>query len=102
MVLKEGGLSTWGWRQNSLFTIKDGEFIKNPEYYCVKHFSHFIKKGAKMLKIQGAHSTCSIAFKNPDKSIVIVTINPYNNDKILTVDGKNYILKPKSINTIVL
>lgn len=102
MVLKEGGLSTWGWRQNSLFTIKDGELIKNPEYYCVKHFSHFIKKGAQMLKTYSHHTSSTVAFKNPDSSIVIVTANPYDKDKILTIEGKNYILKPKSINTIIL
>ena len=102
MVLKEGGLSTWGWRQNSLFTIKDGEYIKNPEYYCVKHFSHFVKKGAKMLRTSGSHSSCSAAFENPDKSVVLVTINPYNKEKVLTVKDKNYNLKPKSFNTIIL
>lgn len=102
MVLKEGGLSTWGWRQNSLFTTKDGEYIKNPEYYCVKHFSHFIKRGAKMLKTTGPHSTCTAAFENTDKSIVLITVNPYDNEKILTVESRNYILKPQSFNTIVL
>ena len=102
MVLKEGGLSTWGWHQNSLFTIKNGKYIKNPEYYCVKHFSHFVKKGAVMLKTVGAHSSCSAAFKNSDGSTVLVTINPYEKEKILTLEGKNYILKPQSFNTIVL
>ena len=102
MVLKEGGLSTWGWHQNSLFTVKNGEYIKNPEYYCIKHFSHFVKKGAIMLKTTGAHSSCSAAFKNLDDSIVLVTVNPYNNEKGLTVEDKNYILKPMSFNTIIL
>ena len=101
MVLKEGGLSTWGWHQNSLFTIKDGHYLKNPEYYCVKHFSHFVKQGAVMLKTSGAHSSCSAAFKNPDDSIVLVTINPYEKEKLLTIEGKNHILKPRSFNTIV-
>ena len=101
MVLKEGGLSTWGWRQNSLFSIKDGEYIKNPEYYCVWHFAHFVKKGAQMLKTAGAHSTCSAAFKNPDGSSILVTINPYKNEKVITLEGKNFILKPKSFNTII-
>ncbi len=102
MVLKDDGLSTWGWHQNSLITIKDGEYIKNPEYYCVKHFSHFVKKGAKMLKTEGAHSSCSVAFKNLDESTVLVTINPYNAEKVITIEDKNYILKPKSFNTIII
>ncbi len=102
MVLEEGGLSTWGWNQNSLFTVKDGGYEKNPEYYCVKHFSHFVKKGAVMLKTQGAHSTSSAVFKNPDGSIAAVIVNPYKKEKVLTIQGNNYILKPLSFNTIIL
>lgn len=101
MVLEEGGLSTWGWRQNSLFTIKDGEYNKTLEYYMVKHFSHFVKKGAYMLKTEGAHSSCSAAFKNPDGSVALVTVNPYKHEKVITVEGKNLCLKPYSFNTIV-
>lgn len=102
MVLNEGGLSTWGWHQNSLFTIKDKNFEKTPEYYCVKHFSHFVKKGAVMLKTQGPHSTCSAVFKNTDGSVVAIIANPYKKEKILTIDDKNFILKPMSFNTISL
>lgn len=102
MVLKDGGLSTWGWRQNSLFTVNDGEVIRNLEYYCVKHFSHFVKKGARILNTTGPHTSCSAAFKNTDGSIVVVTINPYKHEKVITIEGKNYALKPESFNTIVL
>ena len=102
MVLKAGGLSTWGWCQNSLFTVDNGDYEKTPEYYCVKHFSHFVKKGAVMLKTEGPHSTSSAVFKNKDGSIVAVIANPYNKEKVLTIEDKNYILKPMSFNTICL
>ncbi len=102
MVLLAGGLSTWGWRQNSLFTVNDGNYEKTPEFYCVKHFSHFVKKGAVMLKTEGAHSSNSAVFKNPDGSVAAVMINPYNNEKVVTIEGNNYVLKPMSFNTIVL
>ena len=55
-----------------------------------------------MLKTYSTHNSNTVAFKNPDGSVVIVTANPYDKDKILTIEAKNYILKPKSINTIVL
>lgn len=102
MVLEKGGLSTWGWHQNSLFTIDNGEIIRNPEYYAVKHFSHFVKKGAVMLKTEGSHSSNTAVFKNIDGSVVAVIINPYKNDKVLTINGENYLLKAKSFNTILL
>ncbi len=102
MALEAGGLSTWGWRQNSLFIIDNGSYEKTPEYYCVKHFSHFVKKGAVMLKTEGEHSSNSAVFKNKDGSIVAVIINPYHKEKVLTIKNKNYILKPMSFNTISL
>lgn len=55
-----------------------------------------------MLKTTGAHSSCSAAFKNPDGSTVLVTVNPYNNEKVLTIEDKNNILKPISFNAIIL
>lgn len=91
-----------GWHQNSLFTIDNNNYEKTPEYYCVKHFSHFVKKGAVMLKTQGAHSTCSAVFKNPDGGIIAVIANPYKKEKVLTIQNKNFILKPMSFNTISL
>jgi len=102
MVLAKGGLSTWGWHQNSLFTVDNGEITRNPEYYAVKHFSYFVKKGAVMLKTEGAHSTSSAVFKNPDGSIAAVIVNPYEKEKILTIQNNNFILKPMSFNTIIL
>lgn len=102
MALEAGGLSTWGWHQNSLFVIEHGDYEKTPEYYCVKHFSHFVKKGAVMLKTAGAHSTSSAVFQNQDGSIVAVIVNPYQKEKVLTIQNKNYVLKPMSFNTISL
>lgn len=101
MALADGGLSTWGWRQNSLLSIHDGAYERNPEYYCVKHFSHFVDKGAVMLKTQGPHSTCSAVFKNPDGSTVAVIANPYKKEKLLTICDKSFLLEPMSFNTIV-
>ena len=102
MALPKNALSTWGWTQNSLFTIDNGDYIKNPEYYIVKHFSHFVKKGAVMLKTNGPHTTNTAAFRNPDGTFVCVIVNPYKKEKVLTIENKNYILKPNSFNTIVL
>ena len=70
--------------------------------YVIKHFSHFVKKGAVMLGTRGSASTCATVFQNPDGTRVAVVMNPYDFEKILTVSGKNYNLPPRSFNTIVI
>ena len=102
MALANHGLSTWGWRQNSLISVDDGKFEYTPEFYLIKHFAKFVKKGAVMLRTEGRHSSNSTVFKNEDGSRVLVTLNPFDKEKVLTVEGKNYILAPRSLNSIVL
>lgn len=102
MALENDGVSTWGWRQNSLISVKDGEYTYNPEFYLLKHFSHFVKKGAVLLSVTGEMSSNTTAFRNPDGSIVAVILNPFEFEKTVTVGGKSMVLKPRSFNSIVL
>lgn len=102
IALEEDALSTWGWKQNSLITVKDGKAILNPEYYLMKHFSHFVKRGAKYVKMNGEFSSCCISFINPDGSKVVLANNPYKTDKIITIEDKSYILPSDSISTILI
>ena len=57
-----------GWWQNSLFTITADthEVRRNPEYYVMRHFSHFVRPGAKVLGTTGHFNSMAIAFRNPD------------------------------------
>ncbi|MBT1166907.1 hypothetical protein [Bifidobacterium simiarum] len=60
MVLA-GTESTWGWHQNSLFSV-DTEaktFTRNPEYYVLRHYSHFVRPGARVLEVEGRFSLIS-------------------------------------------
>lgn len=102
MALDNDGLSTWGWRQNSLISVKDGEYVYNPEFYCVKHFSHFVKRDAVMLSTKGKFSSNTTVFRNPDGSTVAVILNPFKEEKTVSIKGKNYVLQAESFNTIVL
>lgn len=45
---------------------------KNPEFYVMKHFSHFIKKGAVRIEAQGSWTGNTVAFRNPGGYTVIV------------------------------
>ncbi len=102
MILGETGESTWGWNQNSMINICEGKAVYNPEFYLMKHFSHFVKAGAKFIETNGNWSSNTVAFKNPDGKFVVVTANPYKTDKTVDIAGKLYKLSAESFNTIVL
>lgn len=76
MVLDETGLSAWKWRQNALVAVEraTGKVTYNGEYYVLRHFSRYVKPGAKRVLTTGAWGD-QIAFVNPDGSAVIVVAN---------------------------
>ena len=107
IALEEGGISRWGWSQNSLITVnkENKTYHYNHEYYLIRHFSQFVKPGAKLLVSSGEFNDI-LAFENPDKSVVVVLSNEGETDKTITfgIGGKNYSaqLKANSFNTVVI
>lgn len=103
MVLDHTGRSTWGWVQNMLISVnKDTkQVVYNPEYYLMKHLSHFVRPGAYRLSTSGGKD--HLAFVNPDGTIVLLLVNLDNQEKTTVVDlgGKTFTvpLKAKSFNT---
>jgi glucosylceramidase len=108
MVLGADPRSTWGWAQNSLITVDgaEGIYTRNPEYYVMKHFSAFIKRGARVLRCADVWSAQAVAFLNPDGETVIAVQNPLNYDVSVTVNvgGRNEPvgLKARSFNTLII
>lgn len=102
IALEEGGMSSWGWTQNSLITVKDGTYFYNPEFYLMKHFSHFVKKGARYLETKGEWSANTTAFVNPDGSIVAELMNPFADAVNISVLDQVYTLPGESFNTVVI
>jgi glucosylceramidase len=105
--LIEGGISTWGWRQNSLISVDSltKTYKYNYEFYLMKHLSHFVKPGAKRLETKGDFNNL-LAFINADQSIVVVvrndsqevrTLNIKIGDKAITP-----VLEADSFNTFVV
>jgi glucosylceramidase len=79
IALPEGGVSRWGWAQNSLVTVdrQSGAFRYNHEYWLMKHLSHFVRPGAMRIDaISWTGYDDMLAFRNPDGSIVMVVQNP--------------------------
>ena len=105
MLLRTGGESTWGWRQNSLICTEGGRAVYNPEYYLMKHFSHFIGKGAVRQGVRGIYAGSATMFRNPDGSYVAVVFNGQHYERKMTVraGGRSVTatLPPQSFNTFV-
>lgn len=78
LSVQQGGLSSWGWAQNSLVTVDTTArtFVYNHEYYLLKHVSHFVRPGARVLETSSynGHEN-QLAFANPDGSLMLVMQN---------------------------
>jgi glucosylceramidase len=68
----------------------------------MKHFAHFVKRGARYVKMNGEFSSCCVAFENPNGEKVVVIMNPYKTEKTVEIEGKSYALPAESINTITI
>jgi len=62
--------TTLQWAQDSLLVVSGGAIYPTPAYYVFRHFSQFVDPGATVVGTSG--STDSVAFKNPDGSLVVV------------------------------
>ena len=103
-----------GWpgsRQNSLFTITADthEVRRNPEYYVMRHFSQYVRPGAKVLGTTGHFNSMAIAFRNPDGMIAVVVQNALETampfefaDPADASRGIKATLAPRSFNTFVI
>lgn len=104
MALRENGVSTWGWSQNSLICVNrhDRTYRYNYEYYLMKHASHFVKPGAVCIGTEGYDEV--LAFENPDGGIVILVAEKEGNDRNLTINvGKKVVnvnIPANSLSTI--
>ncbi|MFK0402014.1 glycoside hydrolase family 30 beta sandwich domain-containing protein [Microbacterium sp. NPDC090225] len=107
--LLDGGLSRWGWTQNSLITVdaEAGTYKYTLDYQVLKHVSRFVIPGARVIHTWSlAGYDNQLVFLNPDGSIVLVIENDTVEDMTINVSlGERMVsptLAPHSFNTIVL
>lgn len=106
MILEPEGKSTWGWKQNAMITaqVEKQKVELNPEYFVMKHFSHFVKPGARRVEMEGPWTGSAVAFRNPDNTNVIVVQNPFKEarEAVINIGGKKYTfsLEKESFHTI--
>ena len=107
LALQKDGLSHWGWQQNSLVVVDAATrtAVFTPEYYMLKHLSHYVRRGAKRLVTDGSHADV-LAFANPDGSVIVMIANKGPTTKTVSVflDGKtqNVTLPASSVATVGL
>ncbi|HEY0186950.1 MAG TPA: glycoside hydrolase family 30 protein [Cellulomonas sp.] len=111
LALEPGGLSTWGWPQNSLVTVDTDArtFTRNPEYYVIKHYSSAVRPGAVRLGTTGRFSAQGSAYLNPDGSIGVVVQNALDRAEAFsftdpTDETRSFTatLAPRSLHTFVV
>jgi glucosylceramidase len=107
MVMPNGGMSGWGWPQNSLISVdpKVGTFRFNPEYYLIRHASHFIERGAVRLPTESYFGfENQLAFRNPDGRVVLLIQNDMAQAQRVRVkigeNQLNLLLPADSFNTV--
>lgn len=71
LALEKGGVSYWGWKQNSLVSIDTvaRTATRNPEYWVFRLLCHHVKPGATLIRL--AEMANTLAFKNPDGTVVV-------------------------------
>lgn len=105
--LEKGGVSRWGWAQNSLVVVDPASrsYTFTPEYYIMKHMSHYVRPGARKVETDGVF-TDLLAFVNPDGSIAVVLANEGNRERMVSIriGGRVYQpqLPPWSVSTILI
>lgn len=100
--------SRWGWFQNSLITVneQDKSWRYTPEYYELKHLSHYALPGAKRLLLEGSTYEDMLGFVNPDGSIALIMANQSDEvvalSLVISEQTIGIKLAANSLNTIVL
>ncbi len=109
MAMPTGGMSGWGWPQNSLISVDTsaGTYRLNHDYYLLAHASHFIQPGARRLALASYFGYDNLlAFRNPNGELVVLLQNDMAEAmRIRMMVGKRLLtvnLPADSFNTIAL
>jgi len=103
-----GAGGSWNSAQDVMVNINSttGKVTYNPYFYAAKHFSHYVKVGAKAIKFttNGLSNLVSAAFKNPNGDVIFVTNNTSSSANPITIKVGTKMfqatLPPNSFNTL--
>jgi glucosylceramidase len=79
------------FKQNCMITIDSvaKTYTLQTQYYGLKHFSYYIRPGAKILKVSGGYANSAVPAQNPSGSIAVVTENNSAGAKTVAVHWGN-------------
>lgn len=109
MVMPTGGMSGWGWPQNSMIVVDPATrtWRLTHDYWLIRHLAGSVRPGARAIPVDSFLGfNDQLAFRNPDGSLVLVAGNALGQaqqvrygigGKVLALD-----LPADSINTVVL
>lgn len=109
-ILTDNGVSGWGWKQNALIRVDSCKhtFTYTPEYYAVKHYTHFISTGTEILSYQGAADSKLpiLTVRTKEGKIAVMAGNFNDDERRVTVKVNNKYLNLKlaghSLNTLFM
>lgn len=111
LVLDMQGGPTWSGNYvdaSILVNAEEDEFVKQPSYYAMGHFTKFLPPGSVCVRVNKDQSggVRNVAFLRPDNGTVVVLYNPSEDAKVVNVHdvSKGYLavkLAPRSINTLL-
>lgn len=109
LILCDDGESRWGWKQNALIRVdsKTATAAFTPEYFAVKHYSHYIPEGSKVVGFRSAEAdgVPVLVLSTPAGKTVVVAGNLGDGSRDISIQtGRRYLnvgLKPHSFNTFV-
>jgi glucosylceramidase len=72
---------------------KSGEVTRNVEYYALAHASRFVKPGAQRIESSMVEGLESVAFRNPDRSTVLIVVNTAGQERRFRVRSHRHALE---------
>ncbi len=109
-ILQDNGQSSWGWRQNALIQVDSKKHTHRytPEFYAVKHFSHLVAPGSRLLSYRDRNETHGlpvVIFLHPKGKLIAITGNLTDNPQVVSLQLRkkylNLTLQPHSFHTLM-
>ncbi|MBS2097588.1 glycoside hydrolase family 30 protein [Carboxylicivirga linearis] len=92
-ILYDDGVSGWGWKQNALIRVnsEDRTATYTPEYYAVKHYTHYITPGSKVLAFKNnkENKTPIMVVEDPKGKYLILAGNFNDESKEINIEINN-------------
>ncbi|NBC35648.1 beta-glycosidase [Novosphingobium sp. FSY-8] len=109
IALTAGGMSNWGWAQNSLIVVDPATraFRVTQDYWLMRHLAAYVRPGARMVPANNFMGfDDQMVFRNPDGSLVLLANNALGSAQKVryTWNGKMLALElpADSLSTVVL